>query len=100
MWEKAITNSPCRKMADNSPVEATPHTRWIKEVEQSGRGPEYLIEDQTLISEALTKEISRQRNARGPIWLGRQADERNTAGRLFTARALAEVFDERLIQGG
>lgn len=93
MLEKAITNSSCRQMADNSPVESAP--RWIKDVERSGRGPEYLIEDRTPLGEALTQEIARQRTARGPIWLGRQADE--SVGRLFAARALAEVFDERLL---
>ena len=43
---------------------------WTKAVERSGRGPRYLIEKPSPLSDALSEESAAQRRERGPIWLG------------------------------
>lgn len=53
------------------PKEALPWKEpWTKAVEQAGRGPRFLIEKPSPLSDALAQESAAQRKVRGPIWLG------------------------------
>lgn len=43
---------------------------WTRAIERAGRGPAFLIEKPSPLSDALARESEIRKKERGPIWLG------------------------------